>query len=73
MMYHYYLSLPSSLPPSPQDDDGEDVWTEHKSSSGRIYFYNKKLDKSQWEKPTKGTVKKLVKYYYMLLYMYYFS
>lgn len=36
----------------------EEVWTEHRSSSGRIYFYNKKLDKSQWERPTKGTVKR---------------
>lgn len=32
------------------DDDGE--WTEHvSSSSGRTYYYNKKLDKSQWEPP----------------------
>ncbi|XP_019858818.1 PREDICTED: WW domain-containing adapter protein with coiled-coil-like isoform X2 [Amphimedon queenslandica] len=44
---------------SNEDDESEDTWTEHKSSSGRIYFYNKRLDKSQWEKPSKGTVKKL--------------
>ena len=38
-----------------QEDD--DVWTEHISSSGRIYYYNRKTDESQWEKP-KGYVKK---------------
>ena len=33
-------------------------WTEHvSSSSGRTYFYNKKLDMSQWETP-KGMVKR---------------
>ncbi len=32
------------------DDDGS-IWTEHVSSSGRVYYYNKKDDKSQWEKP----------------------
>lgn len=32
-------------------DEEEDVWTEHISSSGRTYFYNKRLDKSQWERP----------------------
>ena len=37
--------------------DPEDTWTEHVSSSGRTYFYNKKLDKSQWERP-KGMLKK---------------
>lgn len=35
------------------DDSSEDVWTEHKSSSGKVYYYNKRLDKSQWEKPEK--------------------
>lgn len=38
--------------------DEDDVWTEHISSSGRIYYYNRKTDESQWEKP-KGYVKKL--------------
>jgi hypothetical protein len=42
-----------------QDDEySEDVWTEHRSSSGKTYYYNKALDKSQWEKPTRGVVKK---------------
>lgn len=27
------------------------MWTEHLSSSNRVYYYNKKLDKSQWEMP----------------------
>lgn len=39
-------------------EEEEDVWTEHTSSTGRVYFYNKKLDKSQWERP-KGAVKRL--------------
>ena len=39
--------------------DQDDVWTEHVSSSGRTYYYNKRLDKSQWERP-KGTFKKWV-------------
>ena len=40
-------------------DNEEDsaMWTEHVSSSGRVYYYNKKEDKSQWEKP-KGFIKK---------------
>jgi len=33
------------------EEDGGD-WTKHVSgSSGRTYYYNKKLDKSQWEAP----------------------
>ncbi len=36
-------------------DDLEDVWTEHTSSSGRTYYYNKKLDKSQWSAPKAGS------------------
>ena len=40
-------------------EEEEDVWTEHTSSTGRVYFYNKKLDKSQWERP-KGAVKRCV-------------
>ena len=33
-------------------DNAEGEWTEHvSSSSGRTYYYNKKLDKSQWEPP----------------------
>lgn len=42
-----------------EDEEEQDIWTEHKSSSGRIYYYNKRLDKSQWEKPLKGNLKKL--------------
>ncbi|XP_064389895.1 WW domain-containing adapter protein with coiled-coil-like isoform X2 [Halichondria panicea] len=38
-------------------EDNSAVWTEHVSSSGRVYFYNKKEDKSQWEKPS-GNIKK---------------
>lgn len=40
-----------------QEDAEEVVWTEHMSSSGRIYYFNEKLRKSQWEKP-KGYIKK---------------
>ena len=47
-----------------QEDD--DVWTEHISSSGRIYYYNRKTDESQWEKP-KGYVKKYNIGFFMLL------
>ena len=42
---------------SKDSDDGGEVWTEHVSSSGRSYFYNKRLDKSQWERP-KGMLKR---------------
>ena len=39
-----------------EEDEGE--WTKHvSSSSGRTYYYNKKLDKSQWE-PPKASAKK---------------
>ena len=27
------------------------MWVEHTSSSGRIYYYNKKNGVSQWERP----------------------
>ena len=40
------------------DSVDEDVWTEHTSSSGRVYYYNKRLDKSQWERPAGFPVKK---------------
>lgn len=33
------------------DSIEDDIWTEHTSSSGRVYYYNKRLDKSQWERP----------------------
>jgi len=36
---------PSSLSSSASD------WTEHKSSSGKKYYYNSKTEVSQWEKP----------------------
>lgn len=42
-------------------EDESAVWTEHVSSSGRIYYYNKKEDKSQWEKP-KDYIKQYVLY-----------
>ena len=32
-------------------EEEECVWTEHASSQGKVYYYNKALDKSQWEKP----------------------
>ena len=44
---------------SKEPDDHEDTWTEHTSSSGRTYYYNKRLDKSQWERP-KGMLKRSV-------------
>ena len=34
-----------------QVEEEECVWTEHASSQGKVYYYNKALDKSQWEKP----------------------
>ena len=40
------------------DNMEDDVWTEHTSSSGRVYYYNKRLDKSQWERPTGFPMKK---------------
>ena len=27
------------------------AWSQHTSSSGKIYYYNCKTEKSQWEKP----------------------
>ena len=44
-----YILSPS---PSPKDDDESNVWVEHTSSSGRVYYYNKKNGVSQWERPT---------------------
>lgn len=44
---------------SKEADNQDDVWTEHTSSSGRTYYYNKRLDKSQWEQPS-PMLKKLV-------------
>ena len=44
---------------SRDSEEPDDVWTEHVSSSGRTYFYNKRWDKSQWERP-EGPIKKLV-------------
>ena len=41
-----------------RDDVDDDIWTEHTSSTGRVYYYNKRLDKSQWERPKGYTVKK---------------
>ncbi len=41
-------------------DEQDNTWTEHVSSSGRTYYYNKRLDKSQWERP-KGMLKKCVR------------
>lgn len=40
------------------DNMEDDIWTEHTSSSGRVYYYNKRLDKSQWERPMSFPVKK---------------
>ena len=36
----------------------EDVWTEHMSSKGRVYYYNQLTSKSQWTKPLTGIIKK---------------
>lgn len=44
---------------SGDSEEPGDMWTEHVSSSGRSYYYNKHLDKSQWDRP-KGTLKKSV-------------
>lgn len=44
---------------SRDSEEPDDVWTEHVSSSGRTYFYNKRWDKSQWERPD-GPIKKSV-------------
>ena len=46
----FALFRPLSL--SPKDDDESNVWVEHTSSSGRVYYYNKKNGVSQWERPT---------------------
>lgn len=40
------------------EDKAEDVWTEHMSSKGRVYYYNQLTTKSQWTKPLTGIVKK---------------
>ncbi|CAI8043332.1 hypothetical protein GBAR_LOCUS24050 [Geodia barretti] len=34
-----------------EEDEEGSVWVEHTSSSGRIYYYNKKNGVSQWERP----------------------
>ncbi len=54
------LDLLSTARWIPQEIEEEEVtWTEHLSSSGRIYYFNEKLKKSQWERP-KGLIKKWV-------------
>ena len=45
-------------------DEVEDVWTEHVSSKGRVYYYNQRTEKSQWTKPTRGTIKRYIRTYY---------
>jgi hypothetical protein len=30
------------------------------SSKGRVYYYNQRTEKSQWTKPTRGTIKRYV-------------
>ena len=40
-----------------EEEESESVWTEHASSQGKVYYYNKALDKSQWEKPA-GVIKR---------------
>ena len=56
---HDHLSTNGKRRRSVETEDPDDLWTEHTSSSGRTYFYNKRLDKSQWERP-KGILKKSV-------------
>ena len=29
----------------------EDEWTTHTSSDGRMYYYNRRMESSQWDKP----------------------
>lgn len=36
----------------------EEVWTEHMSSKGRVYYYNQLTTKSQWTRPLTGIIKK---------------
>eukprot|EP00731_Ephydatia_muelleri_P020218 Em0012g1043a len=44
-------------PSEVEEEESECVWTEHASSQGKVYYYNKTLDKSQWEKPA-GIIKR---------------
>ena len=38
-----------------EEEEEGSVWVEHTSSSGRIYYYNKKNGVSQWERPPSMT------------------
>jgi pre-mRNA-processing factor 40 len=42
----------SSAPAGGGGGDGKPDWTEHTAPDGRKYYYNAKLGKSSWEKPT---------------------
>ena len=34
------------------DDDDLDVWVEHKTSDGNVYYSDPKTQKTTWEKPS---------------------
>lgn len=42
----------SQVQESSRGDHGAGYWTEHRSSSGKVYYYNQKTGISQWEIPT---------------------
>lgn len=56
---HSHHTLPNSnshgnerhSKPNHVNSDETSVWSQHTSSSGKVYYYNCKTEKSQWEKP----------------------
>ncbi|XP_078344299.1 uncharacterized protein LOC144629923 isoform X2 [Oculina patagonica] len=56
---HSHHTLPNSnshgndrhSKPNHVNSDETFVWSQHTSSSGKVYYYNCKTEKSQWEKP----------------------
>ncbi|CAF2766578.1 unnamed protein product [Rotaria sp. Silwood2] len=51
---HYHKSKTNKSPKQQQQQQQQSscLWEKHKSSNGRIYYYNIITDQSQWEKPS---------------------
>jgi hypothetical protein len=50
--YHRLQKLHQRTKRNPSRRQSSYIWKIHRSSTGRIYYYNKLTDQSQWEKPS---------------------